>query len=100
MTNAVFINESYPQPTFTVPERPVTFRGVVGAWQLDHMGHMNAQHYAGMFDHANWVLLTLLGLDADYFRENQRGMAALEQSISCKHELRAGDAVEISSAIL
>ena len=78
---------------------PVTFRGVVYPWHLDHMGHMNVQHYVGMFDQASWVLLAWLGLDGQYFAENQRGMAALEQTISHKSELRAGDMFEIRSAI-
>jgi acyl-CoA thioester hydrolase len=79
---------------------PVTFRGVVYPWHLDHMDHMNVQHYVGMFDQASWVLLAWLGLDGQYFAENQRGMAALEQTISYKSELRAGDMFEIRSAIV
>jgi acyl-CoA thioester hydrolase len=79
---------------------PVTFRGVVYPWHLDHMDHMNVQHYVGMFDQASWVLLAWLGLDGKYFSMNHRGMAALEQTISYKSELRAGDMVEIRSAIV
>jgi acyl-CoA thioester hydrolase len=64
------------------------------------MDHMNVQHYVGMFDQASWVLMAWLGLDGQYFAENQRGMAALEQTISYKSELRAGDMFEIRSAIV
>jgi acyl-CoA thioester hydrolase len=80
--------------------QPVTFRGVVYPWHLDHMDHMNVQHYVGMFDQATWVLLGMLGLDAPYFRANHCGMAALEQNITYLSELRAGDALEIRSAII
>jgi acyl-CoA thioester hydrolase len=79
---------------------PLTFRGVVYPGHVDHMGHMNVQHYVGMFDQATWVLLSMLGLDSSYFREQRRGMAALEQCISYKRELLAGDLFEIRSAIL
>ena len=84
----------------TASDFPVTFRGVVYPWHLDHMDHMNVQHYVGMFDQASWVLMAWLGLDGQYFAENQRGMAALEQTISYKSELRAGDMFEIRSAIV
>jgi acyl-CoA thioester hydrolase len=78
----------------------LTFRGVVYQWHLDHMGHMNVQHYVGMFDNASWVLLGMLGMDAAWFREHDRGMAALEQNIRYVRELRAGDVVEIRSGVL
>jgi acyl-CoA thioester hydrolase len=78
----------------------VTYRGVVHLHHLDHMGHMNVQHYVGMFDHATWVLLAELGLTAEWFREQNRGMAALEQNIQYKRELRAGDVIEIRTGIL
>jgi acyl-CoA thioester hydrolase len=82
------------------PDFPVTFRGIVYPWHLDHMDHMNVQHYVGMFDQASWVLLAWLGLDNKYFAENHRGMAALEQTISYKSELRAGDMFEIRSKVV
>jgi len=45
----------------------VTYRGAVHLHHLDHMGHMNVQHYVGMFDHATWILLAELGLTAEWF---------------------------------
>jgi acyl-CoA thioester hydrolase len=97
--NAIAIDKPYQRTTTAMPDPAITFRGVVCAWHLDHMAHMNVQHYAGMFDHASWVLLAMLGLDAVYFRENDRGMAALEQSVRFQRELLAGEAIEISSGI-
>jgi len=78
----------------------VTYRGAVHLHHLDHMGHMNVQHYVGMFDHATWILLAELGLTAEWFRDQNRGMAALEQNIQYKRELRAGDVIEIHSGVL
>jgi acyl-CoA thioester hydrolase len=67
---------------------------------MDHMGHMNVQHYVGMFDNASWVLLGMVGLDATWFRRQRCGMAAVEQNITYLREMRAGDLVEIRSGIL
>ncbi len=78
----------------------VTYRGAVHLHHLDHMGHMNVQHYVGMFDHATWILIAELGLTAEWFREQNCGMAALEQNIQYKRELRAGDVIEIHSGVL
>ena len=41
-----------------------------------------------------------IGLDASHFHETHAGMAALEQTIQYKAELRAGDVFEIHSSIL
>lgn len=78
----------------------VTLRGIVPAWHKDHREHMNVQRYIGIFEQATWVLLSKLGLNARYFRENRRGMAPLEQVIKYEKELTAGDVFEIRSAIV
>jgi acyl-CoA thioester hydrolase len=81
-------------------ELPITFRGAVYPWQLDHMGHFNVQFYVAMFDQSTWALLSLVGLTSTYFKRERRGMAAVEQRISYKHELYPGDLVENRSGIL
>jgi acyl-CoA thioester hydrolase len=77
-----------------------SYRGVVYPWHLDSMDHMNVQHYTAAFDQSSWILLACVGLDAGYFRDTSSGMAALEQTIQYKAELRAGDVFEIHSSIL
>jgi len=81
-------------------ELTVTFRGAVYPWQLDHMGHFNVQFYVSMFDQSTWATLALVGLTAGYFREQRRGMAAIEQNIRYLHELYPGDLVENRSGFL
>ena len=49
------------------------------------------------FDEANWNLFARLGLTPSYLRESGRGMAAVQQKITYKRELLAGDIVEIKS---
>ena len=78
----------------------LTYRGTVYPWHCDHMGHMNVMWYVGKFDEATWQLFTVLGLTPSFLRDNQRGMAAVEQTIHYKRELHAGDVVSIHSQLL
>jgi acyl-CoA thioester hydrolase len=77
----------------------VTYRGTVYPWQCDHMGHMNVMWYVGKFDEASWQLLAMIGLTSSRFRHDGAGMAAVEQRVEYKRELRAGDVVTIRSAV-
>ncbi len=81
-------------------ELALTYRGVVYPWHCDHIGHMNVMWYVSKFDEATWHLLHLIGLSPSYFRQHNRGMAAVQQNITYKHELRAGDLVTIRSGVL
>jgi acyl-CoA thioester hydrolase len=77
-----------------------TYRGTVYPWHCDHVGHMNVMWYVGKFDEATWNLIARLGLTPSYLRESGRGMAAVQQNISYKRELLAGDLVEITSNVV
>ncbi|MEA2899910.1 MAG: acyl-CoA thioester hydrolase [Bradyrhizobium sp.] len=77
-----------------------TYRGTAYPWQCDHIGHMNIMWYVGKFDEANWNLFARIGLTPTYLRESGRGMAAVQQNISYKRELLAGDIVEVKSQLL
>jgi acyl-CoA thioester hydrolase len=78
----------------------LTYRGTVYPWQCDHIGHMNVMWYVGKFDEATWHLFAQIGLTPSYLRDNDRGMAAVQQNISYKRELIAGDIVEVRSRVL
>jgi acyl-CoA thioester hydrolase len=77
-----------------------TYRGTVYPWHCDHVGHMNVMWYVGKFDEATWNFFARFGLTPAYLRESGRGMAAVQQNISYKQELLAGDIVEIRSFLL
>ena len=83
-----------------MPELTLTYQGVVYPWHCDHMGHMNVMWYVGKFDEATWQLFARIGLTPAFFRENGRGMAAVQQNIAYKRDLHAGDIVTIRSGIL
>jgi acyl-CoA thioester hydrolase len=77
-----------------------TYRGAIYPWHCDQMGHMNVMWYVGKFDEATWNLFAAIGVTAAYLRENKRGMAAVQQDITYKRELHAGDTVTVRSVLL
>jgi len=78
----------------------LTYRGTVYPWHCDHVGHMNVMWYVGKFDEATWNLFHQIGITPGYLREQQRGMAAVDQHIEYKRELKAGDVVTVYTEIL
>jgi len=78
----------------------LTYRGAVYPAQCDHMGHMNVASYVAKFDEATWQLLSAIGLNRSRLSAEKIGMAGVEQHISYKRELFAGDVVTIMSTIL
>ena len=77
-----------------------TYRGAVYPWHCDHMGHMNVMWYVGKFDEATWNLFAMLGVTAQFLKDNGRGMAAVQQNITYKRELHAGDTIIVRSAFV
>jgi len=61
---------------------------------------MNVMWYVGKFDEATWSLFAELGITPSYLREQQRGMVAVQQVISYKQELLAGDVIKVYSRVL
>jgi acyl-CoA thioester hydrolase len=77
----------------------LTYRGTIYPWHCDQVGHMNVMWYVGKFDEATWHLFHAIGLTPTFLRENNRGMAAVEQAVQYKRELLAGDIISIYSAV-
>jgi acyl-CoA thioester hydrolase len=61
---------------------------------------MNVMWYTGKFDEASWALLATVGLTHSFLAGRGHGMAAVQQNITYKRELRAGDIVSVRSGIL
>src|SRR3954463_16631179 len=78
----------------------ITHRGTVYPHQCDHMGHMNVMWYVGKFDEATWQLLAAYGLTPSRMRREGIVMAAVEQHVIYKRELRAGDVITVRSDVL
>jgi acyl-CoA thioester hydrolase len=77
-----------------------TYRGMVYPWHCDHMGHMNVMWYVGKFDEATWNLFAAIGITTAFLKENRRGMAAVQQNITYKRELLAGETVTVRSGFI
>lgn len=82
------------------PAGIVTYRGAVYATHCDHIGHMNIASYGAKFDEANWVFFCEIGLTPSYLRSERNGMAGVQQNISYRKELFAGDVIEIRTVVL
>jgi acyl-CoA thioester hydrolase len=78
----------------------LTYKGAVFPWHCDEMGHMNVMWYVGRFDEGTRHFFHALGLTPQFLRANNRGMAAVEQTIEYKRELLAGDIVTVHSTLL
>jgi acyl-CoA thioester hydrolase len=77
-----------------------TYRGTVYPWHCDHMDHMNVMWYVGKFDEGTWNFLAMLGITPNYLRDNGRGMAAVDQRIAYRREVRAGDTVAVRTGAI
>src|SRR5262249_39646958 len=83
-----------------MPEAAITYRGTIYPWHCDHMGHMNVMWYVGKFDEATWQFFATFGLTRSRYTSDGAGMAAVEQNIEYKRELRAGDLITVRSTVL
>ncbi|MBM3566863.1 MAG: thioesterase [Alphaproteobacteria bacterium] len=81
-------------------EWPITYRGAVYPAECDHVGHMNVAYYVAKFDGATWNYFAMIGMTPDYFRTQNRGMAAVQQNIAYKRELMPGDVVTVRTRLL
>ena len=82
------------------PGAAFTWAGVAYPWQMDHMGHLNVQFYAALFDQATWAFFAEFGLDPAYLRESGCAMAAVSQHTEYRHEVFAGDVLEVHTQLL
>jgi acyl-CoA thioester hydrolase len=64
------------------------------------MDHMNVMWYVGKFDEATWHLFASIGATRAYMRDAGCVFGAVQQNITYKKELVAGDIVEVRSRVL
>jgi acyl-CoA thioester hydrolase len=63
------------------------------------MGHANLRAYGEMFEQALWQVFARIGLTPSVLRGGQVHMAGVQQNISYRKELYAGDCVFIRSCL-
>jgi acyl-CoA thioester hydrolase len=79
-------------PCFMSQEIPPEFE--------DINGHVNIQHYLGLYDKAGWPFFALLGMDERYFTEERKGIFDLEHHLFYLAEMHIGDRVAIHGRLL
>jgi acyl-CoA thioester hydrolase len=77
-----------------------TYRGTVFPWETDIVEHLTVVYYFERFADATLNLLESLGLGADYMRAERRGCVTVDCYVRYMHELRVGDILHISSAVI
>ena len=77
-----------------------TYRGTVFPWETDIVEHLTVAYYFERFADATLNLLESLGLGADYMRAERCGCVTVDCYVRYMHELRVGDILHISSAVI
>ena len=62
---------------------------------LDQNGHMNIQHYFGLYNEAGGAFFQSMGVDLTYFTERRLGIFDLEHHVWYLAECHAGDEVAV-----
>jgi acyl-CoA thioester hydrolase len=88
----------FPTP-IEVEQLTCCLRETINTAYLDAMGHMNVRHYLALFDDATWKFFADLGLDDAYYA-TQNGAFALQQFISYRAEVVAGEKVAVYPRLL
>lgn len=61
---------------------------------------MNVQWYTSKFDETTWQLCSAIGITSEDMREQNKGMAALEQVTKYKSEIMTGKLLLIKSRVI
>ena len=77
-----------------------TYRGTVFPWETDIVEHLTVAYYFERFADATLNLLDGLGLGADYMAAERSGCVTVDCYVRYMHELRVGDILHISSAVI
>jgi acyl-CoA thioester hydrolase len=75
------------------------YRSIVMPSHCDAYGHMNARHYAAMFDEAGWQTLAKAGVSLTDLRSRGLGSVVATLTIDFHHELTAGQLVLVMGAL-
>lgn len=68
-------------------------------WE-DHNGHVNVQHYLGIYHLGGWQILENIGIDEAYLAERNTAIFDLEHHIRYLAEIRIGESVSAYNRML
>jgi len=83
-----------------VQQLPLTHQATIPEDYLDSMGHMNVMWYTHLFAHAMGGIFKWIGMNRDYFVDNQTGSFALKQYVDYLIEVRFGEEISIHTRLL
>ena len=83
-----------------VRQLPLTHQATIPEDYLDSMGHMNVMWYTHLFAHAMGGIFKRIGMNRDYFVDNQAGSFALKQYVDYLIEVRFGEQIFIHTRLL
>lgn len=93
-----------PRPTMPgvkeVQQLPMLLRKVIPPEYEDFNGHMNIQHYLGLYDEAGMPFFEQFGIDERYFSVDRQGIFDLEHHLFYLAEIHIGDTVTVHSRLL
>lgn len=90
-----------PMPTIDqVRELPALLQLTIPAGWQDLNGHVNVQHYLGIYDQAGGPLMDCLGIDESRFRVDKLGFFDLEHHVWFLAEMHVGDVVSAHTRLL
>lgn len=75
-----------------------TFRGVVYPWHCDQLGHMNVQHYVGMFDQGTFHLFSAAGFKWTG-SDNKTAFADVNHNIQFIAEQQVGSLILVQGGV-
>ncbi|MGW1891463.1 acyl-CoA thioesterase [Streptomyces sp. NPDC002004] len=79
---------------------PFSVDVVVRGYETDTQGHLNQAVYLQYAEHARWSLLQRAGIGQTDLVGKGVGPVTLETTVRYRHELRAGDEVDVTCAFV
>jgi acyl-CoA thioester hydrolase len=83
-----------------MPNYIETFRCTVAPGDLDHLGHMNVQHYLRAVSDGMFCLMIHLGLTPEEIRRRNMSFAAVHAEMDFLRELNVGDVIALESTVI
>lgn len=68
-------------------------------WE-DRNGHVNVQHYLGIYHLGGWKILDNIGIDENYLADRKTGIFDLEHHIKYLAEIQVGEVVSVYNRML
>jgi len=76
------------------------YSGMLYPMEIDHMQHANVRYYSRAFNETAYFMFTFAGITPEYMRDNDCGMAAVEEHHYYRREIQPGDHVVVKTCFI